>query len=57
MRKILEILGSTCIIWLPILALVVANWLSQIITVEIIMTAVKVLGVISLVTVIVASKK
>lgn len=49
MRKIGEYLGSTCIIWLPILALAIANWLSHIITAEMIMAGVKVLGIASLV--------
>ena len=49
MRKLLDILGGTCIIWLPILALAIANWLSQIVTVEMIMTGIKMLACISLV--------
>lgn len=49
MKKIGEYLGSTCIIWLPILALAIANWLSHIITAEMIITGVKVLGLICLV--------
>lgn len=57
MRKLLDILGGTCIIWLPILALAIAKWVSQIITPEILMNCFIVFGVICLVTVIVTSKK
>lgn len=57
MRKIIDLLMGTCIMWLPILALAIANWLSQIITVEMVMAAIKVLGCISLVTLLVIDIK
>lgn len=45
MKKVGEYLGSTCIMWLPIVALMICNWLSQVITAEMIIGAVKVLGI------------
>lgn len=57
MRKLLDILGGTCIIWLPILALAIAKLVSQIITAEILMNCFVGFGIICLVAVIVTSKK
>ena len=55
MRKIREVLIGTSIMWLPILALAIANWLSQIVTADMVMTGVKVIGLLGLITVIVTS--
>ena len=52
MKKIREVLESTVIMWLPVIALAVANWLSSVVTVDMVMAGVKVLGLVSLITVI-----
>lgn len=45
MKKVGEILISTCIMWLPVVALVISNWLSQVITGEMIIAAAKIIGI------------
>lgn len=53
MKKIIEIGEATIIFWLPILALYIAELLGRIITPEMIMSFVGVLGVLSLITLLV----
>ena len=57
MKKILDLLISTSIMWLPILALYVATLLQKIITAEMIISTVKIIGLISLITLVVIERK
>ena len=57
MKKLIEILESTCFLWLPIVAIVIASKLAQIITGAMIMKAFMVIGVISVITVILIDRR
>ena len=48
MKKIIEILGSTIIFWLPILAVAIATKLAQMVTSDMVIGTIKVLALLTI---------
>lgn len=57
MKKLTDLLLSTIIIWLPVLGLVICNWLTQVITAEMIISFLKVIGLLAIVIIILCRKE
>lgn len=56
MKKLTDLLLSTIIMWLPVLALVICNWLTQVITAEMIISFLKAIGLLAIIVIILCRK-
>lgn len=57
MKKLTDLLLSTIIMWLPVLALVICNWLTQVITAEMIISFLKVIGLLAIIVITLCRKE